>query len=186
MHEAAEIACGNVPELPGPVVIGLDTSGSMGCPVTGYRGRGATSKMRCVDVAALFAAAILRRNPDSVVIPFDTQAYKVRVDPGDTILSLSERLARYGGGGTNCSLPLARGQHDVPQAEVRGLRAGERQRELGRHRPATVDGRHVRVADVRQEPDAAGRSRHCGEPKLVCIDIQPYGSTVRRPSAPTS
>jgi 60 kDa SS-A/Ro ribonucleoprotein len=29
--------------------------------------------MRCVDVAALFAAAILRRNPASVVIPFDTQ-----------------------------------------------------------------------------------------------------------------
>src|SRR5210317_1247535 len=54
----------------------------MGCPVTGYRGRGATTKMRCVDVAALFAAAILRRNPDSVVIPFDTRAYGVRVDPG--------------------------------------------------------------------------------------------------------
>ncbi len=30
LHKAAEIACGNVPELPGPVVIGLDTSGSMG------------------------------------------------------------------------------------------------------------------------------------------------------------
>jgi 60 kDa SS-A/Ro ribonucleoprotein len=26
LHKAAEIACGNVPELPGPVVIGLDTS----------------------------------------------------------------------------------------------------------------------------------------------------------------
>ena len=26
LHNAAEIACGNVPELPGPVVIGLDTS----------------------------------------------------------------------------------------------------------------------------------------------------------------
>jgi len=50
-------------------------------------------------VAALFAAAILRRNPDSVVIPFDTRAYDVRADPGDTILSLSERLAKYGGGG---------------------------------------------------------------------------------------
>jgi 60 kDa SS-A/Ro ribonucleoprotein len=62
--------------------------------------------MRCVDVAALFAAAILRRNPDSVVIPFDTRAYDVRVDPGDTILSLSERLAKYGGGGTDCSIPL--------------------------------------------------------------------------------
>ena len=46
--------------------------------------------MRCVDVAALFAAAILRRNPDSVVIPFDTQAYHAQVDPGDTILSLAE------------------------------------------------------------------------------------------------
>ena len=34
--------------------------------------------MRCVDVAALFAAAILRRNPDSVVVPFDTRAYQAK------------------------------------------------------------------------------------------------------------
>ncbi len=39
LHKAAEIACGNVPELPGPVVIGLDVSGSMGTAVTGNRGR---------------------------------------------------------------------------------------------------------------------------------------------------
>jgi 60 kDa SS-A/Ro ribonucleoprotein len=57
LHKAAEIACGNVPELPGPVVIGLDVSGSMSMAVTGRRGRGATITMRCVDVAALFAAA---------------------------------------------------------------------------------------------------------------------------------
>jgi len=44
-------------------VIGLDVSGSMSCPVTGGRGKGATSKMRCVDVAALVAAAFLRRTP---------------------------------------------------------------------------------------------------------------------------
>ena len=106
LHKAAEIACGNVPELPGPVVIGLDTSGSMSCAVTGHRGRGATSKMRCIDVAALFAAAVLRRNPDSVVIPFDTRAYDVRIDPNDSILSIAERLSKYGGGGTNCALPL--------------------------------------------------------------------------------
>ena len=111
LHDAAEIACGNVPRLPGPVIIGLDTSGSMECPVTGNRagrsGRGGgTPKMRCVDVAALFAAAILRRNPDSVVVPFDTQAYKAKVDPSDTILSLSARLLKYGGGGTDCSLPF--------------------------------------------------------------------------------
>ncbi len=104
LHKAAEIACGNVPELPGPVVIGLDTSGSMSSAVMGNRGRGATSKMRCIDVAALFAAAILRRNPDSVVIPFDTSAYDAKIDPNDSILSIAERLAKYGGGGTDCSL----------------------------------------------------------------------------------
>jgi 60 kDa SS-A/Ro ribonucleoprotein len=38
LHRAAEIACGNVPELLGPVVIGLDTSGSMSSPDTGHRG----------------------------------------------------------------------------------------------------------------------------------------------------
>ena len=89
LHRTVEIACGNIPQLAGPVVIGLDTSGSMSSPVTGHRGRGATTKMRCVDVAALFAAAILRRSPDSVVVPFDTQAYQVRLDPNDSILSLS-------------------------------------------------------------------------------------------------
>ena len=29
LHDAAEIACGNIPQLPAPVIIGLDTSGSM-------------------------------------------------------------------------------------------------------------------------------------------------------------
>src|SRR5207248_2080469 len=57
LGRAAEVACGNVPELPEPVVIGLDVSGSMSSAITGFRGRGATSKVRCVDVAALFAAA---------------------------------------------------------------------------------------------------------------------------------
>jgi 60 kDa SS-A/Ro ribonucleoprotein len=106
LHDVAEIACGNVPVLSEPVIIGLDTSGSMSSTVTGNRGRGGTSKMQCVDVAALFAAAILRRNPDSVVIPFATQAYEVKVDPNDSILSLSARLSKFGGGGTDCSLPL--------------------------------------------------------------------------------
>ena len=52
------------------------------------------------------SAAILRANADSVVIPFDTRAYDVRMDPSDSILSLSERLAKYCGGGTDCSIPL--------------------------------------------------------------------------------
>ncbi len=121
LHKAAEIACGNVPELPGPVVIGLDTSGSMSSAVTGNRGRGATSKMRCIDVAALFAAAILRRNPDSVVIPFDTSAYDAKIDPNDSILSIAERLAKYGGGGTDCSLPLVAANQKHAKRKFAGI-----------------------------------------------------------------
>ena len=161
LHKAAEIACGNVPELPGPVVIGLDVSGSMASPVTGNRGRGATSKMRCVDVAALFAAAILRRNPDSVVIPFDTAAYEAKVDPSDSVLSLAERLAKYGGGGTNCSLPLAAANARYANRQVRWLRAGERPGELGRRRPQRLDGRDDRVADVCPQPGPVARQGFC-------------------------
>src|SRR5262249_9611607 len=106
LGRAAEVACGVVPELPGPVVIGLDVSGSMQYPVTGFRRRAGARKVRCVAVPALFAAAVLRRNPGSLLVPFDTQAHRADVDPEAPILDLAARLASYGGGGTNCSLPL--------------------------------------------------------------------------------
>ncbi len=78
----------------------------MSSEVTGRRGRGATSKMRCIELAALFASAILRRDPGSVVIPYGTSAYDAKIDPNDSILSIFEWLAKYGGGGTDSSLPL--------------------------------------------------------------------------------
>ncbi len=173
LHQAAEIACGNVPELPGPVVIGLDTSGSMGSPVTGFRGRGATSKMRCVDVAALFAAAILRRNPDSIVIPFDTAAYEAKVDPGDTILSLAERLAKYGGGGTDCSLPLVQANGKYAKRRFAGcvlVSDNESWVGMGRYGSTGVMTEWQRFVANQQRLGVSS-------PKLVCIDIQPYGST---------
>ncbi len=45
LGQAAEVACDNVPALPGPVVIGLDVSGSMRSPITGHRG--AAPPARC-------------------------------------------------------------------------------------------------------------------------------------------
>ena len=53
-----------VPKVPGRVVVCPDVSGSMSSPVTGYR-KGASSKVRCIDVAALVAAAVLRRNREA-------------------------------------------------------------------------------------------------------------------------
>jgi 60 kDa SS-A/Ro ribonucleoprotein len=173
LHQAAEIACGNVPKLPGPVVIGLDTSGSMSCPITGYRGRGATTKMRCVDVAALFAAAILRRNPDSIVIPFDTLAYDVRVDPNDTILSLSERLAKYGGGGTDCSIPLRDANTRFAKRALAGcVLVSDTESWVGTGRYGST-----RVLTEWQTFVANQKRLGVSSPKLVCINIQPYGST---------
>ena len=181
LHQAAEIACGNVPELPGPIVIGLDTSGSMGCPVTGYRGRGGTTKMRCVDVAALFAAAILRRNPDSIVIPFDTRAYNVRIDPQDTILSLSERLAKYGGGGTDCSIPLAEANKRHSKRPLVGcVLVSDNESWITQGRPSFHTSPFTIQTSVLAEWQkfVTNARRHgVTDPKLVCIDIQPYGSS---------
>jgi 60 kDa SS-A/Ro ribonucleoprotein len=176
LSEAAEIACGNVPELPGPVVIGLDVSGSMSSPVTGQRGLGATSKVRSVDLAALFAAAILRRNPDSVVIPFDTRAFQADVDPQDSILSLAARLATFGGGGTDCSLPLAMANGKYRDRAFAGcVLVSDNESWVG-------TGRHGSTAVMTEWLEfVKNQARlHDGSfagPRLVCIDIQPYGTT---------
>lgn len=104
--DAAEIATENVPAFPGKVYVMPDVSGSMRSPVTGRR-RGSSSKVRCVDVAALVAATVLRRNPDAEIIPFEGEVVKVRVSARDSVLANAEKLAAVGGGSTNCSAPLA-------------------------------------------------------------------------------
>jgi 60 kDa SS-A/Ro ribonucleoprotein len=172
LHKAAEIACGNVPELPGPVVIGLDTSGSMSSAVTGHRGRGATSKMRCIDVAALFAAAILRRNPESVVIPFDTSAYDAKMDPNDSILSIAERLAKYGGGGTDCSLPLVAANQKHAKRKFAGIvLVSDNESWVGTGRHGSTGVMTAWEAFVANQRKLAGKE---AAPKLVNIDLQPY------------
>ncbi len=179
LHQAAEIACGNVPELAGPVLIGLDTSGSMSAAVTGHRGRGATSKMRCVDVAALFAAAILRRNPDSVVVPFDTAAYEAKVDPQDTILSLAERLAKYGGGGTDCSLPLVQANGKYAKRRFAGVVLVSDNESWVYAGRAFASGQQGATGVMTEWQKFVANQQRLGNdrPKLVCIDLQPYTTT---------
>jgi 60 kDa SS-A/Ro ribonucleoprotein len=106
LQEAMEAAVNNVPKINGKMYICVDTSGSMSSAVTGYRA-GSTSSVRCVDVAALFASSMLRTNKLAKVIPFDTRTYNHDLNPMDSIMTNANKLASYGGGGTNCSLPLA-------------------------------------------------------------------------------
>jgi 60 kDa SS-A/Ro ribonucleoprotein len=172
LHKAAEVACGNVPKFNAPVLIGLDTSGSMGSAVTGNRGQDATSKMRCVDVAALIAAAILRSNPESVVVPFDTQFYDASIDPNDSILSIAERLARYGGGGTDCSLPLVAAVEKYSKKTfAAAIIVSDNESWVGSGRNGTT------AVMTAWDNFRANQRKLVGkkaDPKLVCIDLQPY------------
>lgn len=104
LSKAADIALNNVPDLPANLVIGVDTSGSMSSIITGNRGS-ASSKVTYRDVAALMASAIAAKSPTSFVVPFD-----VRYHPGfrmkGSIVDTAEELAKFGGGGTDCTIPL--------------------------------------------------------------------------------
>jgi len=113
LQKAAEVALENVPAFSGKVYVLVDTSGSMKSPITGTRTNAKTgkvesftTKIRCVDAAALIASAILRKNPDAEVIPFDTQVHSARLNPMDSMMTNAEKLAKFGGGGTDCHKPL--------------------------------------------------------------------------------
>lgn len=150
LNDAMELAIENVPYLDANVAIALDVSGSMGGLVTG---RGST---RYVDAAALFAAAIMRRSRSSLVLPFDTRCFVAQAHQGMTVLGFAEQLAKWGGGGTNCSLPLQ-------QINQRALR------------PDIV----VFVSDNESWADRGGGMKkewarlkaRAPKAKLVCIDI---------------
>jgi 60 kDa SS-A/Ro ribonucleoprotein len=96
----------------GRTILGVDVSGSMTwTPVTGMR-RNQSSEIKCVDVAALFGAIFLKKNPDTLVLPFDGQlhldaAYGAeKLEPRDTVFTLQKRLSAYGGGCTYAHLVL--------------------------------------------------------------------------------
>ena len=106
LQKAADASLENVPALTGSIKVLVDVSGSMSNPATGDRGS-VTSKMRCVDVAGLMAAAVMRKNDDAEIYPFDTKVHSHKLNPMDSIMTNAETLARFGGGGTDCSGALA-------------------------------------------------------------------------------
>ena len=106
LQDAMELAVANVPAFEVEVAVCVDTSGSMGNSVTGDRA-GSTSKVRCIDVAALVASAVLRKNPDADIVPFDTKVRDVVLNGRDAIMTNAQKLAALKGGGTNCSCALA-------------------------------------------------------------------------------
>lgn len=165
LQDAMEIAVANVPQIEGEVYVCPDVSGSMSMAVTGYR-QGATSAVRCIDVAALVAAAIVRQNPGAEVLPFEHDVVNLRLNPRDSIMTNAAKLASVGGGGTNCSAPLAL----LNKRQARGdlvifVSDNESWVDAGLGRGTAT----MAEWNIFKHRNPAAR--------LVCIDIQPYGST---------
>ncbi|CAN5356996.1 TROVE domain-containing protein [soil metagenome] len=166
LQDAMEIATENVPKVEGRVVVCPDVSGSMQSPVTGHR-IGATTATRCIDVAALVAAAVLRKNQEAEVLAFSDDVVRCSLNPRDSVMTNAQKLASLPSGGTNCSAPL---------------------RHLNKHREQAD--LVIFVSDNMSWMDTSGGGRSTAtmaewsafrarnpRARLACIDIQPYGST---------
>ncbi|VTX67100.1 60 kDa SS-A/Ro ribonucleoprotein [Neisseria subflava] len=164
LQDAMETAVQNVPAIQGKVVVCPDVSGSMHSPVTGYRGSVST-KTRCIDIAALVSAAMLRTNPQARVIPFEQITVNVKLNPRDSIMTNAEKLANVGGGGTACSAPLAMLNREKADVDL-----------------VVIVSDNESWADDSQQWGATTSlmkewnilKQRCPEAKLVCLDIQPY------------
>ncbi|QTD45319.1 vWA domain-containing protein [Ottowia testudinis] len=165
LQDAMEHALANVPQIEGRVVVCPDVSGSMSSPVTGYR-PGATSAVRCIDVAALVAAAVLRKSRDAIVLPFEQRVVDVALNPRDSVLTNAAKLAAVGGGGTACSAPLEWLDRRKAQADV-VLLVSDNESWADRARGRGTATMQAWEAFKQRNPRA----------KLVCLDIQPYATT---------
>ena len=179
LQAAMEIATENVPTFEGRIYICPDVSGSMHSSVTGYR-KGATSAVRCLDVAALVSAALIRRNPTAEVIPFSDDVVPLprALNPLDSIATNAELLASLPSGGTACSAPLralnqrgARGDLVIYVSDNMSWADFAQSPSAG----SWGVGAGARPTVMAEEWDLFAR-KNTGA-KLVLIDLQPYAST---------
>jgi 60 kDa SS-A/Ro ribonucleoprotein len=175
LHDALEIAVENVPAIEGNVVIFPDVSGSMASPVTGDRGS-ATTAVRCIDVAALFSAAVLRQNREARVVPIDTRVHlDYRPEPRDSIMTNAARLARFGGGGTALGIALQWLNGEMIPADV-VVFVSDNQSWADQQMAGSLAFVQGQNKSLMMEEFRKLQQRRPNA-KLVCVDIQPYGTT---------
>ena len=179
LQDALDASLENIPVTDGQIYVFPDVSGSMTSPATGVR-KGATTRVTCQMVAALVASAILRANPKTVVIPFDSKAHTVRLNPRDSVMTNTEILARFNGGSTNLAAPLnllnAQGKtgdlvvyvsDNQSWVESNGRYPGYSNRAYYGTSGGPTGTMQAWEHFKRKNPQA----------KMVCIDINPYAST---------
>jgi len=178
LHDALEIAVENVPKIDGTVVVFPDVSGSMSSPVTGDRGS-ATTAVRCVDIAALFGAAILRRNPGARVVPIDTRVHlDCRMEPRDTVMTNASKLAKFGGGGTALGAAMEwLNKEKIPADVVVFVSDNESWADRGGWVTSGSQWGSGRTGSTLMMEQFRKLQNRNPNAKLVCIDVQPYGSS---------
>ena len=166
LQDAMEIATENVPALDGQMYVCPDVSGSMQSPVTGHRA-GSTTKTRCIDVAALVAASVVRRNPAAEVLAFSDGVVPCRLNARDSVMSNAQKLAALPSGGTNCSAPLA---------HLNKVRATGDLVIVVSDNMSWVDSQGGGRSTATMAEWSTFRARN-PRARLVCLDIQPYATT---------
>ncbi len=182
LQEAMEYATENVPSLNGGVAVCVDTSGSMQSAITGNR-KGSTSKTKAVDIAALVAACMMRANRNCFVVPFDTNVHKdlTSLNPRDSIMTNARLLARSGGG-TRCGVALGYINELKINRKVNTV-VYVSDNQSWYVPDGTINyawGRGAAVSEVVHEWKVFKNINPKG--KLICIDVQPYG-TVQAPES---
>jgi 60 kDa SS-A/Ro ribonucleoprotein len=133
--------------------------------VTGGR-YGSTSVVRCIDVAALMAASIVRKNPNAEVLPFDWDVVHVGLNARDSVMTNAQRLAAVGGGGTACAKPLAALNNRGAKGDL-VIYVSDNE--------SWADPQHGRGTKMMKEWNAF-KARN-PQARLVCVDIQPVATT---------
>jgi 60 kDa SS-A/Ro ribonucleoprotein len=171
LEDALDFSLANVPVVEGRVVVCPDVSGSMSSAVTGYR-KGATSSVRCIDVAALVAAAMLRTNRDARVLPFECDVVPLALDANARVAVNAAKLAGIGGGGTNVSAPLAQLNAEGAVVDLVVIVSDNE---------SWVDNNRYGATETMREWERLKKRNP--NAKLICIDIQPYGTTQAKAQA---
>lgn len=169
LQQAMETATENVPNY-GEVAVCIDLSGSMQSPVTGQNGKIPPSKTTCVDVAALIAASIARKNPaNTTVIAWATSAKKIKFNPLDSVMTLSQNFKKVDcGGGTNAQTGLQ---------ELNKLNWSGDLVFYVSDNQSWMNGSDYYSQGTGMAGEWAKLSSRSKKTKLVCLDIQPYANT---------
>jgi len=175
LQDAIDLSLANVPTIAGKVWVCLDVSGSMHSPITGYR-KGSTSAVRCVDAAALFAAAVLRANPSARIIPFTETVHSLELNPRDSVMTNAAKMAAMPPGGTNLSAPieLLNQQHETGDLVIF---VSDNQSWVDSAAPRIANQGVVLPSPTRTLEEWSIFKQRSQNARLVCLDVQPCPTT---------